>query len=315
MKRFSWREIALLSAPALLLLALPLAMKLRQPRNGIRVVAARTALPAPASVASGADVTAHLKLDETPNDNADIVWKVNRRLVAGTHLLWNDQKGDVERDVLKAASASSGAWYEWHGAFDLATVPTDWGEVALLWDAELTHTRMDWFRSYTEVSHKNGRIVLRRAGQQLAVPTVSRDPHLRLLRVEISPSKLTKVGALSYPIYPINLFFERDALSRATAPRISCDYKVRPHEGFMTFATTNGSDEVNRTDQDYGDKKAAARRYPIVEHTVEVEKASGLPGKSFVDWTIRHGDYWPMHVSIPFSDAKGRVLVGTRRFR
>ena len=315
MKRFSRRELTLLSLPAVALLALPLFLQLLPRPNGMRVVAAHSAQPSPASVKAGADVAVQLKLDEIPNDNIGMTWTVSQSLVAGSHLLWDDQTGNRERNVIVDARRRDGGWYEWNGAFDLTPVPTQWGEVALVWDAQLTHPRKRWFRSYIETSRKNGRIVLRKAGEQLPAPKVSRDPHLQLLRVEIGPAKMSKSGTLIYPIYPIKFFFERDAISRVTAPSIYCDYEVRPREGFMCFTNMGGSDEVNFMAQKAGPNHMTERRYPIVEHTIEVEKPSGLPGKSFVDWTIRHGDYWPMSVSIPFSDAKGRVLVGTRKLR
>ena len=291
MKRFSAREFTLLSLPVLLV-ALAGWWARRHPAappSAIAVRVAQTVAPRPLDVARGARVAARLKFEARPHDSAPATWKVGVRVRAGEHLLWNDVRGDIERPIALESRTFEGAWHEWNGAFDLQQVPASWGEITLEWDAALWHERRSWNRRWTDKARRRGRLILRRAGQKLAVPVVSRDSHLKLVQSQITPAS----SAAGKPI--LRLKFERDAASlRAYVTDVTADLEI-DNPGYAHASIEGLSEKFEGLGR--------SRQFARVECRLDDFGGPIAPGAT-VKWSARFGDYWPLSGQLALEDTK-----------
>lgn len=316
MKRFSLKSSALLLLPCLIFpLAALMVSRFPSRQSGIEVQTATRRAPTALAATKGADVGVSLKLNERPDDNTAATWRVFYRVDAGRHLLW-PKSGAASRGIIRSSRSTGGAWHQWNGDFDLRSVPAAWGDVVFSWDAHLTHGRtfslpgnIGALALPPSQSHRSGKIVLRRAGETLSYRAkVSRNPHLKLIDWEISRLKRIKNGA----IYRVRLFVKRDAIpNEGMGKRFQVSMGL---EGTRKDGMETGFGRVMGNLEDYYNFPSAALEqanlissfsydFEIFEH----------PRQGRVEAEISFQNCWPLKISVPFSDAKARVLLRKSR--
>lgn len=315
MRRFSLKSTALLMLPCLVFpLAALVVSRFPKEQSGIEVLTATRRAPTGYAAQDGADVGARLKLNERPDDNAGLKWNVSYRVQAGRHLLWQPKSGWQPRGILRSGRSVSGAWHEWKGDFDLHSVPAQWGDVVLWWDAHLTHSRTFslWGKSWAlepSQSQRSGKIVLRRAGETLSYRAkVDRSPHLKFMDWEISRLKRLKNGAT----YRVRLFVKRDAMPNdgmGDRFQVTMGLEGTRKDGLQTnFRRITGNLEDR-----YNFPSSAVEKANLVSSFTYDYDLFEHPRRGRVEAKISFQDSWPLQISVPFSDEKGRVLLRKSR--
>ena len=307
MKRFSAREFAFLTLPVVLIAGVGLWAS-RRPKlvsSAIAVQVAQVVQPRPVDVARGADVAVRLKLNERPDDNTLTNWKTGFRVRAGKRLVWSDAKGDAVRAIGVESRVFDGAWHEWNGAFDLKNVPASWGQVVLEWDAELRHPRRTWGHAWMQTTRRQGRIMLRAAGQNLATPAVSHDPHLRLVETRIARMGTIRAGTDSgKPTFKVTLKFER------VATALSGDVKAVLYSLAVLHPQKGVVSHINNASEEFMGLGKSRQFTQCSYSFIGAPDAANLR----MNWIAQQGNYWPLSGTLPLTNGKGQLLIATQQY-
>lgn len=266
----------------------------------------------------GTNAIFDVRLKAAPNCYP-VSWNNSAKLFAGARLLGeSDPNGPLRNAPFSRRISSDNATEpRIYGGFDLSTIPAEAGEVTVVWNAELKYRRQGDSSPEPRTSTSGGRFVLRPAGKASPMPKVSKNPHLKIRRVEILP--LQKGNFASEFVHPIKLHLERDkefvrSLTAEELQNAAISYTYKTIAG-PTTRTDIPDNSVSSTFSGIPVTTATAmsKEFLLPVETLQYHRYEEIPGGALLEFNLFQASGWPLRFTVPFARADGSVITGDAR--